>query len=352
MTSANQHLSQLIGRQGRKTHIYLAAFFAAIPVAVILSLSVGASSIDLLGVLINTEVNRELAWVVLWEIRLPRILMTLVTGAGLAISGVVLQSLCRNPLADPGLIGVSAGAALFAAIGIWLTSLITISSAIAPFLIPIMAFTGAILSIVLLFAIAAGGGKLNNLILILSGVAINAAAITLLGFVTYLVDDDTLRLITFWSYGSYAGIQHVVALLTLAVVVVGALGIWRQRNALMLIALNEQQARVQGINTDKVKYLSLCAVAAIVAVCVSFTGIVGFVGLVVPHICRMLLHSHLRVLLPAAALVGALLVTLSDTIARTVIAPSELPVGLITSLLGIPFFLTLILQEKRKFGHV
>lgn len=351
MSAADHHLSQLIHLQGRKTHFYLMMFVVAIPIAVVYSLSVGASGIDLLGFL-DANIDSDLVWVVLWEIRAPRILMTLVTGAGIAISGVVLQSLCRNPLADPGLIGVSAGAALFAAIGIWLSAYMTLNNVIAPFIIPIMAFVGAIGSITLLFTIAAGSGKIDNLILILTGVAINAAAVTLIGFISYMVDDDTLRLITFWSYGSYAGIQHVVALLTLTIIALASAIIWRQRNALMLIAINEKQARIQGVNTDKVKFISLGAVAAMIAVCVSFTGIVGFVGLVVPHICRMLLHSHLRILLPATALVGALLVTLADTIARTIIAPAELPVGLITSLLGIPFFLLLILQEKRKLRYV
>lgn len=300
MSAADHHLSQLIHLQVRKTHFYLMMFVVAIPIAVVYSLSVGASGIDLL-VFLEANIDSDLVWGVLWEIRAPRILMTLVTGAGIAISGVVLQSLCRNPLADPGLIGVSAGAALFAAIGIWLSAYMTLNSVIAPFIIPIMAFVGAIGSITLLFRIAAGSGKIDNLILILTGVAINAAAVTLIGFISYMVDDDTLRLITFWSYGSYAGIQHVIALLTLTIIALASAIIWRQRNALMLIAINEKQARIQGVNTDKVKFISLGAVAAMIAVCVSFTGIVGFVGLVVPHICRMLLHSHLRILLPATA---------------------------------------------------
>jgi iron complex transport system permease protein len=304
------------------------------------------------------ELPNEAAMIgpILWEIRLPRIGMTIFTGAGLALCGVVLQSLCRNPLADPGLIGVSSGAALFAAFGFLLISAyalpVWLPDILAQSFIPLLAAIGSALALLLLLNIASGQGGMNTLMLILAGVAINAGAMTLLGFITFLADDATLRQITFWSMGSYAGIDHNNLLICAGVVGFSLVFFVRHIHPLMLISLGEKQAKFQGVDVDKVKIRSLLVVALVVAVCVSFTGIVGFVGLVVPHICRLLLGAHLRILLPSSVLLGAILVTAADTLARILIIPAELPIGLLTSLIGVPFFLFLILREKRRLSHV
>ncbi|GAB55950.1 vitamin B12 import system permease protein BtuC [Glaciecola punicea ACAM 611] len=289
---------------------------------------------------------------ILWDIRLPRILMTMLTGAGLAICGAVLQAICRNPLADPGLIGVSSSAALCAGAALALLSVVQLPPLAMTYFVPLSAFVGATLSLILLLKIADSAQGMNTLVLILAGVAINAGAMTLLGLIQYVVDDATLRQITFWSMGSYAGINYTSLSITTVPVVLGAYYFWQIRHPLMLMSCNEKQAKYQGVNTRKVKLTSLWVVAAIVAVCVSFTGIVGFVGLVVPHICRMLFGAHLRILLPTSILFGAILVALADTLARTLIIPAEIPIGLITSMVGVPFFLYLIVREKRKFNYV
>lgn len=289
---------------------------------------------------------------ILWEIRAPRILMTMISGAGLAICGAVLQAICRNPLADPGLIGVSSGAALFAALAIAMMSFSNAPAFLGTYFIPLFAFFGAAFALILLLKIASSASGMHTLILILAGVAINTGAMTLLGLINYVVDDATLRQITFWSMGSYSGIAYSQFFIALLPIAAGIVYFWHIRHSLMLISCSEKQAKYQGVETDKIKHRSLWLVAAMVAVCVSFTGIVGFVGLVVPHVCRMFIGAHLRLLIPASALLGALLVTMADTLSRILIIPAELPVGLITSLVGVPFFLYLIVREKRKFGFV
>ncbi|WP_395344508.1 FecCD family ABC transporter permease [Ningiella sp. W23] len=346
----------------RAQHLrYMAALVVALPIVIIWSLNSGVLDINLADYLIpnftsdgadHTSFNQA----ILWEIRLPRIVMTLVTGAGLALCGVVLQALCRNPLADPGLIGVSSGAALFAAMGFYMASVAALPAWLPDFMlqgfISMMAAVGASLALILLLKIASSHAGINTLMLILAGVAINAGAVTLLGFVNYLADDETLRQITFWTLGSYAGINLQKAVFALVVISAAYTLFYRKSHAMMLISASEKQARYQGINVHKTKRHLLLVVALVVAVSVCFTGIVGFVGLVVPHLCRMAISSHLRILLPSSALVGAMLVTLADTFARTVLAPAELPIGLLTSLIGVPFFLYLIVREKRRLSFV
>lgn len=365
----NNIVARLISRRNDSRRFYMLTLFSLMPFSVFWALSSGAIEIDLMGLLFSFEHssndfdNKALAAqqlilsnYVFWDIRLPRVGMTMITGAGLAVCGTVLQTLCRNPLADPGLVGVSSGAALFAAFGIMLVSTHSLPEYLPQWvvvsIVPLFASVGSILALLLLLSIAGGRSGLDTLMLILAGVAINAGAMTLLGFINYTVDDATLRQITFWSMGSYAGINIMNLAIAFGVISVAMCVIASQIGHLMLISTGEKQARFQGLNVSKVKVICLLAVSAIVAVSVSFTGIVGFVGLVVPHICRMVMGEHLRILLPASALLGSILVTCADTLARTMIIPAELPIGLLTSLIGVPFFLYLIVREKRKLSHV
>ncbi|WP_371196235.1 FecCD family ABC transporter permease [Glaciecola sp. SC05] len=361
---ANKRLSiKALAQAARAKHKRsIVMLLVCLPLVILWSMSSGALDLALLYIIqawifaSDMPAEAAIAGQILWEIRLPRIGMTIFTGAGLALCGVVLQSLCRNPLADPGLIGVSSGAALFAAFGFLIVSVYALPAwlpnIIAQSFIPSLAAMGAGLALFLLLKIANGQGGINTLMLILSGVAINAGAMTLLGFITYIVDDATLRQITFWSMGSYAGIDHSKLLISAGIVCLALVFFMRHIHPLMLISTGEKQAKFQGVDVNKVKTQSLLMVALVVAVCVSFTGIVGFVGLVVPHICRLMLGAHLRILMPASVLLGAILVTVADTLARTLIIPAELPIGLLTSLIGVPFFLYLILREKRKLAHV
>ena len=333
-------------RQARKQQASrLWSMLALLLVSVLLGVTQGALKIDLFSQLSALETA------IVTDIRLPRVSMTLATGAGLAMCGLILQAICRNPLADPGIIGVSSGAALFASIAILISSMTVLPAFLSLLFIPGMAFLGAGLALVLLLAIAGYKQSINTLILILTGVALNSGATTLLGLVTYMADEDTLRVITFWQLGSYGGISWQQAILA-AFVVAAAMGFFvRYANQIMLLQISEEHAHFQGIKVGKLKRSLLFLVALVTAISVCFTGIVNFVGLVVPHICRMLVGNNLKVLLPATALCGAALVTLADVCARLIIVPAELPIGLLTSALGVPFFLGLILREKRKFAH-
>lgn len=349
-TSANapQRLDAIIKRNRAAPYRFLMVSIFLLPVVVIWAATSGAIQVNLFQLLqLNEQTfDAKLQSQVLFDIRLPRVLMTLATGAGLAFCGLILQSLFRNPLAEPGLLGVSSSAAFFAALGFYLLSITTISEHLTLVFIPSMAIIGAILAMLLLFAITAGKNKMNTLILILAGVAISAGSATMLGLITYLADDSTLRLITFWTMGSYSGISWTVSLTTLAVISMSYLYFHIKQNAYMLISVSESQARFQGVNTQRIKVMSLLLIGVVVAFCVSFTGIVGFVGLVVPHICRFLVGHHLKLLLPMSAIVGALLVAAADTVSRIIIIPAELPIGLLTSAIGVPFFIYLIIKSK------
>ena len=214
-----------------------------------------------------------------------------------------------------------------------------------------MAFSGAVLALLLLMVIASSKQSINTLVLILTGVALNAGAATLLGLIVYLADDDTLRAITFWQLGSYSGISWAHAFTALGIIGICYGYITKNTRKIMVIQLGEQQAIFQGIPVPQLKRVLLIVVAIVTAICVCFTGIVGFIGLVVPHVTRMLVGANLVILLPSSALVGASLVTLADLCARLWVAPAELPIGLLTSALGVPFFLGLILREKRKYTY-
>jgi iron complex transport system permease protein len=334
---------RLVQRQRHRNRFYWLA--ALLTFSLLLSLTHGAMHINVFETLTQLEHR------IITEIRAPRALMTLTTGAGLAICGLILQAMCRNPLADPGLVGVASGAALFASLAILISSVMVISAAVSLFFVPLMAFVGAIIALALLLTIAGYRQPINTLVLILTGVAINAGAATLLGLITFIADDNTLRLITFWQLGSYSGIDWPKSVLATLIVSAVLMVFWRNSNSIMLLQIGEQHARFQGVNVDKLKRVLLISVAFVTAISVCFTGIVGFVGLVVPHICRMLVGTQLRALLPTTAIFGAVLVTLADVAARVVIVPAELPIGLLTSALGVPFFLWLILREKRKFSH-
>jgi iron complex transport system permease protein len=329
----------------------ITALIMALFVVAVIALNAGAVDVNLWRWL-SVGASSPLQHTILWDIRFPRIVMTMITGAGLALCGAVLQAICRNPLADPGLIGVSSCAALFAGAAFAVLGTVHLPLFLMSYFVPLSAFLGASLALILLLKIADSEQGMNTLVLILAGVAINAGAMTLLGLIQFVVDDATLRQITFWSMGSYAGINYTSLSITIVPVMLGTYYFWQIRHQLMLMSCSEKQAKYQGVDTRKIKLISLWAVAAIVAVCVSFTGIVGFVGLVVPHICRMVFGTHLKVLLPTSLLSGALLVALADTLARTIIIPAEIPIGLITSMVGVPFFLYLIVREKRKFDYV
>jgi len=280
---------------------------------------------------------------VVLQLRLPRFLLAVFVGALLSQCGVVMQGLFRNPLADPGITGVSTGAALGAVLCIAL-----LPSAMAAWLTPIAAFLGGLLATLVVYRFARTPEGTSISVLLLSGVALSAFGGAAIGFLNYSANDQVLRDIALWQMGSVAGanVTHIV----LGAITVFLLSIFFQRHAASLnaLALGEAEARYLGIDVERLKWVLIVLSAIGVGVAVAAAGIIGFVGLVMPHAMRLLTGPDHRSLLPLSALAGALLLALADLFARTQVAPAELPVGLVTTLLGAPFFLSLLLRQRSK----
>jgi iron complex transport system permease protein len=282
-------------------------------------------------------------------IRLPRLLLGLMVGAALAVAGALMQGLFQNPLADPGLVGVSAGAGLAAAAmivlgDVWLSPLM---GALPFAALPFAAFAGGLACTLLLYGIATRRGRTSVPTLLLAGIAIGALAGALTGVLAYLSDDRQLRDLTFWSLGSLSGATWTkVAALTPIVLplllLVPFLG--RGLNAL---SLGEAEAFHLGVPVQRLKLLAILAAALAVGAGVAAAGVIGFVGIVVPHLIRLALGPDHRWLLPLSAGLGGALLVAADIIARTLVAPSELPIGIVTAALGAPFFLWLLLARNR-----
>ncbi|WP_312192824.1 iron ABC transporter permease [Sphingobacterium sp.] len=285
---------------------------------------------------------------VLFEIRMPRLLLGLLVGAALGISGAAIQGIFRNPLAEPGLIGISSGASLFAVLIIAFETFLftSLSAWIGYYLLAFGAFVGAGLTAFLVYRIASKNGRPNVTTMLLAGIAINAFAGALTGLMTYLSTEQQLRTITFWMLGSLGGAtwDNLTALAPFILIPVLILPFFGK--SLNAFALGELQADLLGMRTDRVKrwvvILSTLAVGASVAV----SGIIGFVGLIVPHTVRLMGGADHRFVLPGSLLLGALVLTLADVIARVAVAPIELPIGVITALLGTPVFLYILIKDK------
>jgi len=283
---------------------------------------------------------------VLIGIRLPRALLAIVVGAGLALAGAALQGLFRNPLADPGLVGVSSGAALSAAATIVLGGgvIAALPHAFGLFALPVAAFLGSLATTFLIWRIARSGGRVQVATLLLAGIAINALSGSGTGLLTLVASDPQLRSLTFWSMGSLNGASWSLLLSVLPFVGVAAVGLPRLARSLNALLLGESEAGHLGVRIERVKRQVVILAALAVGASVAVSGMIGFIGLVAPHLARLLLGPDHRSLLPGSALLGGLLLSLSDLVARTAIAPAEIPVGILTSLLGAPFFLWLLLR--------
>ena len=280
------------------------------------------------------------------DIRLPRTLVGLSVGAMLAIAGGLLQGLFRNPLADPGLVGVSSGSAFAAAAAIVLGHLVVVGRGPLPFeILPFASFAGALAATFTLYLIATRQGRTSVATMLLAGIALAALAGAGTGFLAFLSDDRQLRDLTFWTLGSVGGaswskLAMIVPMLALVLVAIPFLG--RGLNALVL---GEAEAVHLGIPVQRVKRLVILVVALGVGASVSISGLIGFVGLVVPHVIRIAIGPDHRMLLPACALLGASLLVAADMVARVVVAPAELPIGIVTALIGAPYFLYLLLRR-------
>ena len=277
---------------------------------------------------------------IVMDIRYPRILLSILVGAALATSGATMQGLFKNPMADPFIIGTSAGAAFGATLTIWLGL-----AFFGIYTLPFMAFIGAIGAIFIVYNIAKIGGKIPIETLLLSGIAIGSFLSAITSFMIYMAGEE-LRMIVMWLMGGFAVVRweevHIMFIPTL----IGISIIYFFARDLNIMLLGEEEALHLGIGVESFKKIMLVITAFITALAVSFSGLIGFVGLVIPHVVRIVVGSDHRILIPASALVGGIFMLWCDNIARTIMPPHELPVGIITALFGAPFFIYLLRKRK------
>ncbi len=277
---------------------------------------------------------------IIFSIRLPRILFAGIVGAALSMAGVVFQALLRNPLADPYILGISGGAAVGAIIGI------LIGASLLPLGIPGLAFLGAVLTVIIVFGIARTGAQLRSNTLLLAGVIVNAFFSAIIMFLISTSTSSDVHNVMFWLMGDLSLATTGEIVLTGTILLAGFAVLYTYARPMNLIVVSEETALQLGINVEKAKKILFVAASLITGVAVSVSGIIGFVGLVIPHLMRMVLGPDHRMLLPASFLFGASFLVVADTIARTLMAPGELPVGVITAICGAPYFIYLLRKGR------
>ncbi|WP_257668688.1 FecCD family ABC transporter permease [Parapedobacter tibetensis] len=289
---------------------------------------------------------------VLFSIRLPRVILGVIVGSALSIGGAAMQGLFRNPLAEPGLIGISSGASLFAVLVIVLEARFFshFIQLLGYHALAISAFLGACFTTFVVYNIAVKNGKSNVTILLLVGIAINALAASFTGLLIYMATDDQLRNIMFWNLGSLGGASWKTVTSILPFVGIPLAVLPFLAKPLNTLALGESQAGHMGINVQLLKRSVIVLATLGVGAAVAVSGIIGFIALVVPHILRMAFGADHRLVLPGSAVLGATLLVLADLVARTIAAPAEIPIGILTAIIGTPVFLYIIFTERRKRG--
>ncbi|MBJ6142331.1 iron ABC transporter permease [Hymenobacter sp. BT559] len=291
---------------------------------------------------------------VIWAIRLPRVLLAVLVGAALGLAGAAMQGLFRNPLADPSLLGISAGASLAAVAVIVLEEkllkTVSVVGGLGSYLLPVAAFAGACLTTLFVYRVARRGGRVLVSTMLLVGVATNGLAEAITGLFTYAATDAQLRSITFWGLGSLGGASWDTLSTLAPLLALPLLWLPRLGKPLNLLALGEEQATHLGLPVARLKWQIIGLTTLAVGASVAMVGTIGFLGFLVPHVLRRLAGPDHRFILPASALGGALVLLLADTLARTAVAPAELPIGILTALLGAPVFLWIVMRESRRLG--
>ncbi|MEU6996953.1 iron ABC transporter permease [Nonomuraea sp. NPDC046570] len=282
---------------------------------------------------------------VLWQIRFPRVVLAVLVGAALSVAGAGMQGVFGNPLAEPGVIGVSSGAAV-GAVG----AIVLGVTAFGQWTVAVAAFAGGLLTTFAVYALARSQGRTEIVTLVLTGIAINAIAWAVVGLFTFLADDAELRSISFWNLGTLGGATWPLIGAVVPFVVAGLALMPLFARSLDLLALGERGARHLGVDTERVRLAVIFLASLLTGASVAAAGAISFVGLVVPHLIRLIAGPGHRVLLPASALAGACVLLLADLVARTVAVPAELPIGVLTALLGGPFFLWLLRRTRAQQG--
>jgi iron complex transport system permease protein len=360
-TATVAQVRSFVAGRKRRSHLgfLILALIVVLSVAVALTSGPISMSPQRLWALVKMQFDNQLSGqtspglardaLVLFNIRLPRIVLALLLGAALGVSGALMQGLFRNPLADPGIVGISSGAALAAALMIVLGHHITgISPALMQTVVmPLAAFLGGLIATICLYGIATREGHTSVATMLLAGIALAALAMACIGLLIFISDDRQLRDITFWTLGSLGGAnwQKVAVIAPIVAILLGTTPfLARGMNAL---SMGEAAAYHLGVPVQIIKTFCIVLVALAVGVSVAAAGTISFVGIVVPHLLRLAVGADHRTLLPMSAMAGAALLVIADAIARTIVAPADLPIGILTALIGGPFFLWLLLRRNR-----
>ena len=281
----------------------------------------------------------------LWNVRFPRVVMAIVVGAALGGAGAVLQAVFGNPLAEPSVIGVSSGAAVGACLVIvfeW--------TFIGTFTTPLVAFITGLITTLLIYSLSRSGGRTEVVTLVLMGIAVNAVTAAIIACTVFLGDTQAREQIVFWQLGSFNGARWEAVRVIAPLVAVGLVGVMLLSKKFDLLALGERAARHVGVNVERLRLIAIVLVALLVASGVAFAGIIAFVGLIVPHVVRMLIGPAHRTLVPASILGGAVVMVLADLVARNAVDYADLPIGMLTALVGGPFFFWLLRRERTNSG--
>ncbi|MGN7757618.1 FecCD family ABC transporter permease [Chryseobacterium sp. 22532] len=343
-------------RTQSKLYFYLTIGAVLLAIIAVLALNTGVydfggtSAFKVLWHYIKSDPGLSLSdQYVIWEVRASRIVMAILVGSMLAVSGTSLQGLFKNPLATGEAIGLTSGATLLAAIAIvlgghfkqYLPEVVQFS------LVGISAFLGALLAMMLVYRISTSAGKTNVVMMLLSGVAITSIGFSITGFLIYISKDEQLRDLTFWNMGSLAAATWTKNIVLAVVIVISYSILLPKGKALNAMMLGERDAQHLGINVEKLKKQIVIITSLMIGTCVAFSGTIGFVGLIVPYILRLLFKSNYVFILPLSAVLGSVLLLIADTFSRSIVAPSELPIGILTSLIGGPIFIAILIKFKK-----
>jgi iron complex transport system permease protein len=364
MSATDARPSALVSSKGRTRRppaiVVLVALLVVLALTMLLAATVGAAGIPLsrlpaaLG-LASADAGNAFAardQLVLWSIRIPRIAIAAMIGGMLGAAGAIMQGLFRNPLADPALVGVSSGGALAAAAAIVVgdSRFAHYVLFLQPFLLPLAAFGGSLLTTVLLYRISSRSGRTSIALFLLAGIAIAAIANAGIGLLVFVADDRQLRDITFWLLGSLSGATWSKAATIAPILALGLIGMLFTSRGLDVLILGESEAFHSGVDVERLKRICIVLVSAMTGAAVSVCGVIGFVGIVVPHLLRLVIGPGHRALLPASVGLGAILLVGADTLARTIVAPAEMPIGILTAAVGAPIFLLILLRQRGLVG--
>lgn len=352
--STSRPLPQVLPSRRPAPSLVFGVLTALLLVVAVLSATTGAANIPLhrlwpaLGIG-TTDSSGQLVrdQLVLYSIRLPRLACAAIIGALLAIAGALMQGLFRNPLADPALVGVSSGGAFAAASTIVVTDkFLAASPYVSLDLLPVAAFLGSLLTTVILYRIASTGGRTSVAMFLLAGLAIAALANAGIGLLVFVADDRQLRDITFWLLGSLSGATWTKAAMTAPVLAAALVAIPFLARPLDLLIMGEAEAFHAGVPVERLKIAAIILISLMTGAAVATCGIVGFIGIIVPHLLRIMIGPAHRLLVPASAIFGAILMLGADTFARVLAAPAEVPIGILTAVVGAPFFILLLLRQR------